>query len=188
MCAVKDNALSWPALRSNVDILQTLVIGIGLCWSIVFLVVALHYELELYADGAMFSYAVAVQDVWAFHWHNISARASVFILTLLPGETYVGLTGNPLNGIRVPIDFVLYRPSFGPDQHIRRRPLAPPNHIHLCLWFHRPALPPGLWLSDRGVAGARTVLANTRPLPICAPQRCWNGTAVYRHACTRPDA
>jgi CheY-like chemotaxis protein len=65
------------------------------------LVFALHYELQLYADGAMFSYAVAVQDVWAFHWHNISARLSVFILTLLPAELYVGLTGSPLNGIRV---------------------------------------------------------------------------------------
>jgi creatinine amidohydrolase/Fe(II)-dependent formamide hydrolase-like protein len=77
-------ALFWTSLRSHTDILQTLVIAIGLCWSIVFLVVALHFELQLYADGAMFSYAVAVQDVWAFHWHNISARASVFILTLLP--------------------------------------------------------------------------------------------------------
>jgi len=72
------------------------VIAIGLGWSIVFLVVALHFELQLYADGAMFSYAVAVQDVWAFHWHNISARTSVFILTLLPAEIYVGLNGNPL--------------------------------------------------------------------------------------------
>jgi hypothetical protein len=87
--------------------LQTLVIAIGLGWSIVFLVVALHFELQLYADGAMFSYAVAVQDVWAFHWHNISARASVFILTLLPAEIYVGLTGNPLNGIKV-YGFLLY--------------------------------------------------------------------------------
>ena len=93
--------LSWPALRSHIDILQTLTIGIGLTWSVVFLVAALHYELELYADGAVFSYAVAVQDVWAFHWHNISARASVFVLTLLPAEIYVGLTGNPLGGIKV---------------------------------------------------------------------------------------
>jgi hypothetical protein len=83
------------------------VIAIGLAWSIAFLVVALHYELQLYADGAMFSYAVAVQDVWAFHWHNISARASVFVLTLLPAEIYVGLTGNPLDGIRV-YGFLLY--------------------------------------------------------------------------------
>ncbi|HEY0723862.1 MAG TPA: hypothetical protein VGD41_07780, partial [Pyrinomonadaceae bacterium] len=84
-----------------------MVIAIGLGWSIVFLVVALHFELQLYADGAMFSYAVAVQDVWAFHWHNISARASVFTLTLLPAEIYVGLTGNPLNGIKV-YGFLLY--------------------------------------------------------------------------------
>jgi len=103
LCAASTDggALSWPAVRSNVDILKTLVIAIGLCWSIIFVVIALYYELELYADGAMFSYAVAVQDVWAFHWHNISARASVFILTLLPGEIYVALTGNPVTGIRV---------------------------------------------------------------------------------------
>jgi len=89
--------MSWPAL----NILRTLVIGVGLCWSIAFVVFALHYELQLYADGAMFSYAVAVQDVWAFHWQNISPRVSVFFLTLLPAELYVGLTGDPCNGIRL---------------------------------------------------------------------------------------
>ena len=47
----------------------------------------------------MFSYAVAVQDVWAFHWHNISGRTSVFLLTLLPAEAIVGITGNPWAGI-----------------------------------------------------------------------------------------
>src|SRR5215510_8655624 len=89
--------MSWPAL----NILRTLVIGVGLCWSITFVVVALYYELQLFADGAMFSYAVAVQDVWAFHWHNISPRVSVFFLTLWPAELYVGLTGDPGNGIRL---------------------------------------------------------------------------------------
>jgi len=93
--------MSWPAPRSNVDILRALVIGAGLCWSIAFVVVALHYELQLYADGAIFSYAVAVQDVWAFHWHNISPRVSVFFLTLWPAELYVALTGDPRNGIRL---------------------------------------------------------------------------------------
>ena len=109
MCAARTNSgvLFWSTLRTHTDILQTLVIAIGLSWSIVFLVVALHYELQLYADGAMFSYAVAVQDVWAFHWHNISARVSVFILTLLPAEIYVGLTGSPLDGIKM-YGFLLY--------------------------------------------------------------------------------
>jgi hypothetical protein len=93
--------MSWPAPRSNIDILRVLVIGAGLCWSIAFVVVALHHELQLYADGSIFSYAVAVQDVWAFHWHNISPRVSVFFLTLWPAELYIGLTADPRNGIRL---------------------------------------------------------------------------------------
>ncbi|MGZ3323895.1 MAG: hypothetical protein ACXU9C_23370 [Xanthobacteraceae bacterium] len=93
--------MSWPAFRSGADLLRALVIGTGLCWSVAFVAVALGYRLELYADGAMFSYAVAVQDVWAFHWHNISGRMSVFLLSLLPAEAFVGLTGNPSAGIFV---------------------------------------------------------------------------------------
>jgi hypothetical protein len=93
--------MSWPAIRSDSDSLRALVIGTALCWSVAFVVIALGYELELYADGAMFSYAVAVQDVWAFHWHNISGRMSVYFLSLLPGEIYVGLSGKPGAGIVV---------------------------------------------------------------------------------------
>jgi hypothetical protein len=79
--------------------LRLLIIGSGLCWSVAFVVIALSCQLELYGDGAMFSYAVAVQDVWAFHWHNISGRSSVFLLTLLPAEIMVALTGRPWAGI-----------------------------------------------------------------------------------------
>src|SRR6266436_4391821 len=93
--------MSWPAIRSDSDVLRALVIGVGLGWSVAFVAIALRHELELYADGAMFSYAVAVQDVWAFHWHNISGRLSVFLLSLLPAEIYVGLSGNPGTGIVV---------------------------------------------------------------------------------------
>ena len=91
----------WPAIRSGSDVLRALVIGTGFCWSIAFVAVALSYWLQLYADGAMFSYAVAVGDVWAFHWHNISGRLSVFLLSLWPAEIYVGLSGNPGAGIVV---------------------------------------------------------------------------------------
>src|SRR5712671_2070865 len=93
--------MSWPAIRSGSDVLRALVIGVGVCWSVAFVAIALSYELQLYADGAMFSYAVAVGDVWAFHWHNISGRMSVFLLTLWPAEIYVGLGGNPAAGIVV---------------------------------------------------------------------------------------
>jgi hypothetical protein len=89
------------AARPASDVPRALVIATGLCWSVAFVVVALCYELELYADGAMFSYAVAVQDVWAFHWHNIAGRLSVNVLSLLPAEIYVGLSGNPGAGIVV---------------------------------------------------------------------------------------
>jgi hypothetical protein len=91
--------MPWPALRSDNILLRALVVGVGSCWSVAFIAIALFYQLQLYADGAMFSYAVAVEDVWAFHWHNISGRLSVFFFSLLPAETYVRMSGNPGAGI-----------------------------------------------------------------------------------------
>ena len=91
--------MSGRALRLDSGSFRFLIVGAGLCWSVAFPVVALFYQLELYGDGAMFSYAVAVRDVWAFHWHNISGRTSVFLLTLLPAEALVGITSNPWAGI-----------------------------------------------------------------------------------------
>lgn len=88
-----------PTPRLDDRSLRLLIVGAGLSWSLAFVVIALVYQLELYGDGAMFSYAVAVQDVWAFHWHNISGRTTVFLLTLWPAETLVGITGNPRVGI-----------------------------------------------------------------------------------------
>ena len=88
-----------PALRLHEASLRRCVIATGLGWSVIFVAVALYYRLQLYGDGAMFSYAVAVQDVWAFHWHNISGRTSVYLLTLLPAETVGAVTGDPWAGI-----------------------------------------------------------------------------------------
>ncbi len=87
--------------RSGTDLLRTIVIVGGIAWSIVFVVIGLRYGLQMYGDGAMFSYSVAVQDAWAFHWHNLSGRLTVYLLTLLPAEAYVGLTGDPGGGITV---------------------------------------------------------------------------------------
>lgn len=92
-------ALRPPAREEN--LLRTLAVAAGLGWSLAFVIVALVYELQIYADGSMFSYAVAVQDVWAFHWHNIAHRMSVFFLTLWPAEAFVGLTEDPHGGIVV---------------------------------------------------------------------------------------
>jgi hypothetical protein len=89
------------------SLLRNLAVAAGLGWSLAFVIVALVYELQLYADGAIFSYAVAVQDVWAFHWHNIANRASVFFLSLWPAEILVGLTGSPAAGI-ITYGFLFY--------------------------------------------------------------------------------
>lgn len=91
--------MSSRALGLNNCSFRLLIVGAGLCWSIAFPLIAISCQLQLYGDGAMFSYAVAVRDVWAFHWHNISGRTSVFLLTLWPAETLVGMTGNPWDGI-----------------------------------------------------------------------------------------
>lgn len=86
-------------LRLDDHSFRLLVTGAGLGWAVAFPVAALFCQLQLYGDGAMFSYAVAVRDVWAFHWHNVSGRTSVFLLTLWPAETLVGITGSPSAGI-----------------------------------------------------------------------------------------
>src|SRR6478735_8061828 len=87
------------ALRLDDRLFRLLIVGTGLGWSVAFPIIALFHRLELYGDGAMFSYAVAVRDVWAFHWHNISGRMSVFLLTMLPAEALVRITNSPSAGI-----------------------------------------------------------------------------------------
>ena len=58
-------------------------------WSILFVAVGVRYELQAYADGSIFSYSVAVQDAWTFHWHNISGRMFVYLFCFVPAELYV---------------------------------------------------------------------------------------------------
>jgi hypothetical protein len=75
------------------------VIAVGITTSVLFVVVGPAYELQMYGDGSIFCYAVAVQDAWAFHWHNIAPRVAVYAYSLLPGEVYVSLTGDPRGGV-----------------------------------------------------------------------------------------
>ena len=96
---LKVGDMTSPLSRVDDRGLRFLVIGTGLGWTFAFVAIALLFQLQLYGDGAMFSYAVAVLDVWAFHWHNISGRSTVFLLTLAPAEAVVEITGNPWAGI-----------------------------------------------------------------------------------------
>jgi len=99
--ACGDGAGPWRECiaRSGMISLRVCVIAAGTCFSIVYVILGLHYELQLYADGSLFSYAVAVQDAWAFHWHNISSRLFIYAAAIVPAETYVGLTNDAGGGI-----------------------------------------------------------------------------------------
>ena len=85
--------------RPDTHLLRILVITAGICWSILFVIVGLGYRLQLYGDGSIFSYSIAVEDAWAFHWHNIAGRVFVYLFCYVPAETYVDLTRDPGGGI-----------------------------------------------------------------------------------------
>jgi hypothetical protein len=80
-------------------VLRTLSVASGVGAAILFVAIGLAAQLQLYADGAFFSYAVAVQDAWSFHWHNIPGRALVYLYAHLPAEIAVALTADPGTGI-----------------------------------------------------------------------------------------
>lgn len=96
---LKPVALGVETAGTPADALRFLAIAAGLAWAIIFVVIGLGYELNLYGDGAIFSYAVAVQDSWAFHWHNISGRLFVYFYAIVPAEAFVEWTGDARGGV-----------------------------------------------------------------------------------------
>ncbi len=88
-------------MATDRDLLRIFVIVAGLCWSATYIVVGLGYDLQLFGDGSVFSYAVAVQEAWAIHWHNISGRLFVYLVSILPAEIYVELTKDARGAIVV---------------------------------------------------------------------------------------
>lgn len=83
---------AWPLLRM-------LVIAAGIGTSIIFVVVGVLSELQMFGDGSIFSYAVAAESAWSFHWHNISGRLFTYVFAYIPAEAYVALTKNAKGGI-----------------------------------------------------------------------------------------
>jgi len=89
------------ALGSEAQFLRLFVVLAGLLWSLVFIAVGLHYHLQLFGDGSIFSYSVAVADGWRIHWHNISCRLFVLLFCHMPAEAYVKLTADARGGIAI---------------------------------------------------------------------------------------
>jgi hypothetical protein len=81
------------------DALHRLAIAAGLGCAVSFVVIGLGYGLQMYGDGSIFTYMAAVQDAWAFHWHNISGRMFVYLFCFVPAEAAVALTGSARAGI-----------------------------------------------------------------------------------------
>ena len=79
--------------------LRTVAIALGLAWSFLFILVGVAARLQLYGDGSIFAYSVAVRAGWSFHFRDIADRLFVYLYAHLPAETYVGLTGDARGGI-----------------------------------------------------------------------------------------
>src|SRR6202049_1667281 len=89
------------AVHSDLFLLRRLAVDAGLCWAILFVVAGLGYGLQLFGDGSIFSYAVAVEQAWSFHWHNVPGRLFVYLFCYVPAEAYVHLAKDPQGGIAV---------------------------------------------------------------------------------------
>ena len=94
-----DAGASDQATRADARMLRRLVVGLGLGWAALFVLVGVGFRLQLYGDGSIFSYSVAVRSGWAYHFHNIADRMFVYAFSHLPAETYVALTGDGRGGI-----------------------------------------------------------------------------------------
>jgi hypothetical protein len=81
--------------------LRALAIAVGGGTSILFLIVGISAELQMFGDGSIFSYAIAAREAWAFHWHNIPGRLFSYLFVHIPAQAYVGLTQDPKGGIIV---------------------------------------------------------------------------------------
>lgn len=81
--------------------MQMPVIAAGIGTSIVYVVAGVFSELQMFGDGSIFSYAVAAESAWSFHWHNISGRLFTYVYAYIPAEAYVALTKSAKGGIVV---------------------------------------------------------------------------------------
>jgi hypothetical protein len=81
--------------------LRAVAVGGALSASLSFVIAGLISHLQMYGDGAIFSYAVAAQDAWAFHWHNISGRLFTYLFAYPLAEAVVAMSKSARAGIAV---------------------------------------------------------------------------------------
>lgn len=79
--------------------LGRLALALGAVWCAAFALLGVPLGFHLYGDGSIFSYAVAAEDAWAFHWHNISGRVAAYTWGYVIPQAWVGATGDAAGGI-----------------------------------------------------------------------------------------
>lgn len=79
--------------------LRVHAIGAGIAFAILSIAVGLSAELQMFGDGSIFAYSVAVADAWEFHWRNISGRLFSYVFVYIPAEAVVAFTGSARAGI-----------------------------------------------------------------------------------------
>lgn len=79
--------------------LRVPAIGAGIASAILSVAVGLLAELQMFGDGSIFAYSVAVADAWEFHWRNISGRVFSYVFVYIPAEAVVAVTGSAGAGI-----------------------------------------------------------------------------------------
>lgn len=89
------------ALTLDAELLRALLIGAAVFASFLFVIVGTGFRMQLYGDGSLFSFAIAAQDAWAVHWHNISGRLTVYLYAHLLPQGLVSLSGDTGLAIRL---------------------------------------------------------------------------------------
>jgi len=93
--------------------LARIIIALAAAWCAAFPLLGLGARLPLFADGALFSYAVAAGDSWDFHFRQIPARAAAWLLTAGLGDAVGRLSGHAMAGVRAYWAAFLLAPALG---------------------------------------------------------------------------
>jgi hypothetical protein len=80
---------------------RSVVLALAIAWCAAFPLVGVPAELHFFADGSLFSYAVAADNAWSFHWRQIPGRLAAYLWASWPGQEWGLLTGDPSAGVAV---------------------------------------------------------------------------------------
>lgn len=87
--------------------------GLALGWCVMFPIIGMLGRFYLFGDGALFAYAVAADDGWAFHWRQISGRVAAFAYAALPGQVWGRISGDPSDGVTLYAALFFLAPAVG---------------------------------------------------------------------------